>query len=127
MSVGVAALDEDHKKLIAIVNDLHDGIASGSGTERLGRVLDGLVSYTGSHFAHEEELFAQTGYPAAAAHMLEHKKMSRLVRDIQARYNKGQFDSLSLETIEFLKNWLHEHILASDKNYQKHLNACGVH
>jgi hemerythrin-like metal-binding protein len=127
MSVGVALLDDDHKKLIALLNDLHDGIAAGRGTERLGRVLDGLVGYVVAHFAHEEEFFAQTKYPAAAEHIQEHRALTKLVLDVQARYNKGHFETLSLDTLDFLKNWLHEHVLGLDKNYKAHLNANGVH
>ena len=127
MSVGVELLDDDHKKLVAMLNDLHDGIHAGHGTERLERVLDGLAAYTGTHFAHEEEFFAQTDYPAAAEHILEHRKLTKLVLDVQARYKKGQFDALSLETMSFLKDWLQDHIQGTDKNYQAHLNANGIH
>jgi hemerythrin-like metal-binding protein len=126
MSVGVALLDEDHKKLVALLNDLHNGIASGRGTERLGRVLDGLVSYVKNHFAHEEEYFAQTEYPAADEHIQEHRSLTKLVLDVQSRYNKGQFDALSLETMEFLKIWLHDHVLGSDMDYKEHLQASGI-
>jgi len=42
-SVGVKVLDEDHKKLIGIVNELHDGILAGKSREALGPVLDRLV------------------------------------------------------------------------------------
>lgn len=127
MSVGVGGLDEDHKKLLAILNDLHDGIAAGQGTERLGRVLDALVKYTGEHFAHEEELFAQTGYPGAAQHIQEHHTLTKLVLEIQARYNRGMFDALSMETLDFLKDWLETHMQGSDKKYKAHLNAMGIH
>jgi hemerythrin-like metal-binding protein len=127
MSVGVTVLDDDHKRLIGLLNDLHDGIAAGHGTERLGRVLDGLVTYTSTHFAHEEEFFAQTGYPAAAEHIQEHRALTKLVQDVQARYKKGQFEALSLDTMDFLKNWLHDHVLGSDLNYKAHLNAAGIH
>ena len=127
MSVGVALLDDDHKKLVSLLNDLHEGITAGHGTERLGRVLDGLVRYAGTHFAHEEKLFAQTGYPSASEHIQEHRALTKLALDVQARYNKGEFDALSLKTMDYLKNWLNEHILGSDKQYKEHLNANGVH
>jgi hemerythrin len=126
MSVGVAELDDDHKALLGLLNDLHDGIAAGHGTERLGRVLDGLTEYAGTHFAREEEFFAQTAYPAAAEHILEHRALTRLVLDVQARYRKGKFDALSLETMSFLKDWLREHVQGSDKEYTAHLNAHGI-
>jgi hemerythrin-like metal-binding protein len=127
MSVGVEVLDTDHKRLIELLNDLHDGIAAGHGTERLERVLEGLVDYVGTHFAHEEDYFSQTGYPGAAEHIQEHRALTKLVKDVQERYNHGKFEALSLNTMSFLKDWLAEHIQGSDKKYKAHLNAMGIH
>ena len=127
MSVGVSVLDEDHKRLVRLLNDLHDGIAAGHGTERLEVVLEGLVKYTAIHFAREEELFAQCGYPATAEHTEEHRELTRQVLEIQARYNRGLFDAPSLKTMDFLKGWLNDHIQGSDKQYKQHLNASGIH
>ena len=127
MSVGVEVLDADHKGLLALLNDLHDGIVTGHGTERLERVLDGLVEYVGNHFAHEEEFFAQSEYPDASEHIQEHRALTRLIQDVKARYNKGMFDALSLNTLEFLKQWLHEHVQVCDKKYTEHLNARGIY
>ena len=126
MSVGVEVLDADHKRMIDLLNDLHDGIVAGRGTERLERVLDGLVDYVRTHFEHEEELFTQTGYPGAAEHIQEHRTLTNLVMDVQARYNQGKFEALSLNTMDFLKDWLTNHIQGSDKNYKSHLNASGI-
>ena len=127
MSVGVEVLDEDHRKLINLINDLHDGIVSGRGTERLGRVLEGLIGYTRTHFQREEEFFALTDFPDAVEHIMEHRRLTEVVGSASERYNKGQFDALSLEMIDFLKTWLHEHVLGSDKKYTAHLNAAGIH
>jgi hemerythrin-like metal-binding protein len=127
MSVGVELLDADHKKLIGLLNDLHDGIAAGRGTERLERVLDGLVDYVGTHFTHEEDYFTQTGYTGAAEHILEHRALTKLVKDVQERYNQGKFEALSLNTMNFLKDWLTDHLQGSDTNYKSHLNAMGIH
>ncbi len=126
MSVGVEALDADHKRLLDLLNDLHDGIAAGRGTERLGRVLDGLMDYTATHFAREEEFFARTGYPAAPEHIHEHETLTGIVHDIQVLYNHGKFEALSLNTLDLLKSWLADHIQGSDKKYGPHLNACGI-
>ncbi len=65
MSVGVKALDDDHKMLIEMMNKLNDGILAGQSNLALEDVVESLVRYTRLHFAREERLFAQTGYPAA--------------------------------------------------------------
>ena len=46
LSVGVAVIDDDHKKLVAMVNELYDAMQAGRGKDTLGRILDGLVQYT---------------------------------------------------------------------------------
>jgi hemerythrin len=127
MSVGVGVIDEDHKKLVSLVNELYEGITAGHGKETLGKVLDGLVSYTKMHFAREEHYFVKTGYPGAAAHKKEHDELTRQVTDLQARYKSGQISTLSLELMTFLKNWLINHIQGTDKKYGPHLNAKGIH
>jgi len=127
MSVGVKVLDDDHKKLIGMINELHGGLKVGHGKEVLGNVLDELVSYTRMHFAREEQYFAKTGYAAAAAHKKEHDDLTKQVLDVQAKYKAGAVTSLSLEVMDFLKNWLTNHIQGSDQKYGPHLNEKGIH
>ena len=126
MSVGIVVIDEDHKKLVSLLNELYEGITAGHGKETLGKVLDGLVSYTKMHFAREEHYFVKTGYPGAAAHKKEHDELTRQVLDVQARYKSGQISTLSLEVMSFLKNWLTNHIQGTDRKYGPHLNAKGI-
>jgi hemerythrin len=126
MSVGVKILDEDHKKLVGMVNELHDGIMEGHRAEALGKVLDKLVSYTKIHFDREESMFSKTHYPALIAHKKEHDDLIKTAGDLQARYRGGASSMLSLETMSFLKNWLAHHIQGSDKGYRAHLNTHGI-
>jgi len=126
-SVGVKVLDADHKKLIAMVNELHDGILSGKRQESLAHVLDQLVKYTQVHFAREEEFFTRTKYPQAAQHKKEHDELIKTAVDLQARSKSGASSMLSLETMTFLKNWLSHHINDIDKKYGPHLNSQGIH
>ncbi|MFY9644458.1 MAG: bacteriohemerythrin [Terriglobales bacterium] len=127
LSVGVNVIDDDHKKLVSLVNELYDGITAGKGKEALGKILDRLVDYTKVHFDREEQFFARTAYPAAAAHKQEHTDLTKQVLDVQAKYKRGEVLTLSLEVMNFLKNWLVNHIQGSDKKYGPHLNAKGIH
>jgi len=79
------------------------------------------------HFAHEEKLFAQTRYPEAAAHKKQHDELTRQVLEVQAKFHRGETGTLTLEIMNFLRNWLVNHILGSDKKYGPHLNSNGVH
>jgi hemerythrin len=124
--VGVTLLDDDHKKLVGLVNELYDGIQAGAGKESVGKVLDRLIDYTKVHFAHEEQFFSQTAYPASAAHKKEHDALCQQVVAVQEKYRAGAGNTLSFEVLNFLKNWLVNHIQGSDKKYGPYLNAKGI-
>jgi hemerythrin len=127
LSVGVGVLDDDHKKLVGMLNELYDAMQAGHGRESLGRILNALVQYTKVHFAREEALFAQTGYAASVAHKREHDALTKQVLDVQQKYNSGATATLSLDVMHFLKNWLVNHIQGSDQKYRPHLNEKGIH
>jgi len=127
MSVGVKVLDDDHKKLVGLVNELHDGILGGQRKEALAHVLDELVKYTKTHFGREEVLFEKTKYPAAAEHKKHHDELLVKAGELQARYKDGMTSMLSLETMSFLKSWLNHHISGEDKRYTSHFKANGIH
>jgi hemerythrin-like metal-binding protein len=100
-------------------------MTSGTGSERLGGLLEGLVAYTVQHFAYEERLFAEHGYPLAAAHAEEHKRLVAQVSEFKKKYDAGQ-GHINVQLMKFLKDWLIKHILGSDKQYANHLLERGV-
>jgi hemerythrin len=126
MSVGVASLDDDHKKLIGIINELHDGIVAGHKKEILAAVLDQLVDYTKFHFTKEEELFLKTKYLGASTHMMEHASFVSRITNLQERLKSAPVAMLDLELMSYLRNWLLTHIQGSDKKYGPRLNASGI-
>jgi hemerythrin len=126
LNVGVESINDQHKKLVAMVNELHDAIQKGQAADVLGKTLDGLIDYTKTHFAYEEKLFAETGYADAATHKGEHDKLTATVIDVQEKYKSGGGGALSGEVMEFLKSWLVNHIQGTDKKYGPHLQAKGV-
>jgi hemerythrin-like metal-binding protein len=125
LSVGVKVLDDDHKKLLAIANELYDAIVDQRGKDVLGGILDRLVSYTQFHLAREEQFFAVTGYPDAVQHTKIHEALTKQALDIQERLNCGT-QPLTLEVMTFLKDWLFDHILGADAKYGPYLNSKGI-
>jgi hemerythrin-like metal-binding protein len=126
LSVGVRILDEDHKRLIALLNELHDSMKAGHSKESLGRILGELVQYTRVHFAREEKYLVDSGYPAVAAHKKEHDTLTRQVLDVQQKYLSGTTVALSIDVLKFLKDWLIDHIQGRDQKYRQHLNTRGI-
>ena len=124
-SVKVKELDDQHKKLVALLNELHDGMSSGKSKEAMAVVLDGLVKYTVSHFANEEQYMSRLKYPGELAHKAEHKKLVDQVAKFQKDYQNGQA-ALSLEIMNFLKSWLTGHIQNTDMKYSQFFNDKGI-
>jgi hemerythrin len=125
LSVGVAKIDEDHKILVGLLNELFEGFGAGHGKEVLGGILVELADYTVYHTALEESFFIQTGYPDAAAHQIEHVAMAAWVADVRRQFNDGTLAAPTLEVMNYLKDWLFDHILGSDQKFALYLQATG--
>ena len=126
MSVDVKMLDNDHKKLAILINDLHEGLMAGRDSKELNHIFDELVAYTRVHFAHEERILAEAGYSGAAAHKQEHEKKVENVLKLQARFQGARESADYLEVLDQLKEWLFTHMESSDKEFVAHLKASGV-
>ena len=121
-SVNSPEMDAQHKKLVAMINDLHDAMKDGHGKEALGRTLDGLIDYAGIHFADEERLMVKVNFAELPAHKLEHEAFVKKALKLQADFHTDQV-VLSFTVMEFLKDWLVNHILKNDKKYGETLHA----
>ena len=124
-SVKVNAMDQEHKVLIDLINQLHEAMRSGQGKWVVGEILDGLINYTHTHFAHEEALMTQHAYPDLAAHKKVHQSLIQQVEDLQKKQQEGSL-TLSMEVKTFLKDWLMNHIQGVDFKYSPFFNAKGV-
>lgn len=125
LSVKITVIDDDHKKLLGLMNDLYDGIKARRGRLVLGPILDELLQYTQYHFSREEELFSSTGYEDTVRHKAQHDYLLQKIKEIQQQYGSGS-QALTLEALTFLKDWLYGHIVVSDAKYAPHLNANGI-
>lgn len=126
LSVGVGVLDEDHKRLVGLLNELYDAMQSGRGRDALGRILNELIKYTQMHFAREERFFTQTGYAESRVHKQEHDSLTGQVLEVQRKYAAEPSAALSVDVLQFLKNWLINHIQGSDQKYRAHFNASRI-
>lgn len=124
-SVDVPSIDAQHKKLVDLINDLNAAMENGETDAVLGRIFADLLAYTERHFAYEEQLFEKTGFAASDAHCREHEALRDKVTDLQGRLQRGEF-MLGVEVMSFLRDWLTQHIMVSDKAYTRHFIANGV-
>lgn len=124
-SVNVREIDQQHIRLFELINDLHEGMKTGKSRDVMGGILQGLVDYTNYHFSTEERYMSLHGYPGYPQHRSEHKKFVAKVLDFQKSFNAGSL-LLSLDVMNFLKNWLSTHILVNDKRYGPFFNEKGL-
>ncbi len=123
MCVGVKLLDNDHKKLVLLINELHDGIVNHRDKQELDSVFESLVRFTRIHFAHEEQLLFEAGYPEAEAHQKEHEAMIQKIVDLQTRFRNDAPTAMHMDGVELLKSWHAQHMHGSDRKYAPYLEA----
>src|SRR5512132_1295226 len=119
-SVAVPEIDRQHRRLFEYAARLHAAMLAGKAKEVLAPILENLISYTRSHFATEEELMRRHRYPAYAAHKSEHDALTQKVLALQSEFEFGRA-ALTLELMDFLKQWLARHILGTDRLLGAHL------
>lgn len=115
-SVGNVEIDQQHRKLVDIINHLHDSMKMGGKPEDLMRIMDDLVNYTRYHFSHEEKLMQRAGYPDLSNHQRVHRAMVEQVERLRKEAGSSR-TGFSIKLMGFLKNWLTDHIMGTDQKY----------
>jgi hemerythrin len=124
LSVGIQEIDEQHKILVNLLNELHDAIRQHHGRDASIAVMQRLADYTRIHFTVEESLMRILGYPEYETHKGHHEELIRQMQDLQARLNQGE--AVSFELLHFLRNWLTNHIMEGDQRYVEHFLSRGA-
>ena len=118
LSVKVKRMDDDHRGLISLINQLAS--AEKIGNRRVAEsVLDELLNYTIDHFNREELYLQNSGYPFPdlVAHKLQHAAFTETIQDIRWQYLHGFRLRINQEVLFFLRDWLSKHILVEDMKY----------
>ena len=117
LSVGIEEIDEQHKVLVVLINKLYDEtVKPYPNSTVVEDILNELVQYTIVHFALEESLFRIFDYPYYEAHRKQHEELKKEVIAIQTKF-RTDAKAVNLELIHFLRKWLREHIMGTDKKY----------
>ena len=115
--IGEDEIDKEHWGLFALVHELGDKLKQGAAEASINVTIEALVAYVDVHFEHEERLMQESGYPALEAHKRAHEALGRRVAGFQEDLRRApeafDFDAL----MEFLSNWLSEHIVKLDMEF----------
>jgi hemerythrin len=115
-SVGVAAMDMQHQKWCAIINRLHEAMMTGKAKDMQKTIMEEMVAYAKTHFKSEESLLQGRTYPELQKQAREHKAFMVKINQLQAKVASGAI-VLTVDVMDFLKDWLVNHILVEDKKY----------
>ncbi len=112
-SIGIPSIDEEHKKLLALVNRFLKSIHTKDEKDVVISTFDKLVQYTEVHFSNEETFMAQYKYPGLKEHKKEHQELTRQVMELNTNKDYVFADTIA----DFLISWFTNHVLTTDKKY----------
>ncbi|WP_407354939.1 bacteriohemerythrin [Methanolobus sp. WCC5] len=115
-SVQIKEIDDQHKVLVGMINDLHDAMKQAKSKEASLEIINKMAEYTKYHFSTEEKYMKRYAYPDYSEHKLEHEKFIENVLKFKEDYEKGKA-GISYDILNFLKNWLVGHIQSTDRKY----------
>lgn len=113
LSVEVDEIDDDHRKLVELYNLLIQAINEAEPADYIDALLEELISCTVWHFRHEERLMLKYEYAAFEEHKSEHRDLIEGARELQQKFHQNN-KQLSSDDIEYLSQWLTEHIVGND-------------
>ena len=123
--LNIPTIDKQHQILVKWMNMFHDKHLEGNVNESL-QALQQLAKYCVLHFEDEEKMMATHSYPDFENHKASHQRLlgqvQQLIGDYEKSPNRLNGDRLGT----FLKNWLQNHILGTDKSYAESMIEAGV-
>lgn len=117
-SVNVEEIDEQHKKLVSLIDKLYNSIYSFKTREELGGILEELIEYADYHFSTEEKYFDKFNYEYSEEHKREHEIFREKMLDLNKKFKNKELE-ISFELIDFLEDWLLDHLMEQDQKYVK--------
>ena len=120
LSVGIDMVDEDHKKLLSLINQLQTAAHYQTDSTLIESTLNDLVDYTKYHFSREEQLMEKNNYPDLAEHKEQHTAMVKKVTEFINEYRADNTRTID-NVISYLKTCLINHIKGTDLEYSPYI------
>lgn len=119
--VDVSELEQQHQKLIDMLENLKDAVNNRDAREDVYRIINDVIAYTGSHFEIEEHLMAQYGFPEIELHRKHHRHLMDEAHRLREKYDYDGEDGF----IEWFNHWYFTNVLAhiqyADKAIEDHI------
>lgn len=115
--VGNKAIDDDHRKLVLLFNELIAACSVGVDSGIIERALEAAISLTREHFTREEQILEKEGYPELRKHRQEHQILLKQLISFGAQLTGGAPANVDPSVAGFLREWAIRHILGHDREY----------
>ncbi|MDC8773458.1 bacteriohemerythrin [Roseateles albus] len=129
MAIDEGPIDDDHMKLVNLVNELHTATSEGRGQEVVEKLMNELITYTKEHLQREEQIMEALRFPNLERHKVGHAKFADQLRVLREKYESGSI-TVASQLSAVLRDWLSLHIRRSDKEIkvflQKKTKRSGV-
>lgn len=124
MSIGVHEIDEQHKRLFLLANEVAATLACGFDKEAVQKDLRVLCDYAVEHFAAEEAIMDMDAYPEYDRHVSEHMQCTTKALDFLEAFSEDKEVDMA-EFLQFVTFWIRDHILNMDMTLAVFLRARG--
>lgn len=122
LRIGITGIDDQHRQLVSLINELHLAVEYGKGEEVILPVLEKLHNYANTHFRDEEALLEHHNYPEASGHAEEHREFLARLNELQRQYRSLK-EVLTVHVKNYLRNWFFTHIQIEDMKYKTFLES----
>jgi hemerythrin-like metal-binding protein len=123
-NTGHNIIDCQHKKLVMLINELFTSLGESNNNAKIESVFDELCKYTVEHFSVEEQLMQDKKYPNYNSHKAEHDSFTKEIFSLKDKFTNHN-QQAAIEAINFLKDWLLNHIIGRDRRIFDYINKRG--
>jgi hemerythrin len=123
-NTGVSQFDNEHHKIVELINVMYTAIRDKSGKEVTENACNEILAYTRYHFDNEEKAMLEVNYPGIEEQLAEHSRLKAEALRLQAMIG-ANFPEGASEFYRFLRHWLIKHIQDCDKKYGPYLQDTG--
>ena len=125
--IGIEVIDHQHAEWLSIVEEFRAvgamELLNPAGFEAAEHALEKLVGYSERHFATEERLMAEHGYPGVEGHIQSHREFSSSLTRMLAEIKQHKHSMAPLKLNLLAAIWLFEHITRDDKKFGQFVNG----
>ncbi|MDR0761452.1 MAG: bacteriohemerythrin [Campylobacteraceae bacterium] len=116
--LGISVIDNQHKRLVEYINELQAALTT-QNKEQIYAVLIGVTNYTISHFAFEEQLMEEAGYPMTGPHKKTHESFVATIQKYKSSFEEGYH--ITGQLMAEIQIWLTHHIVQDDSDYKEYV------